>query len=202
MELESSPTSEKTSAGTSIRDVADLGARVRKRRKIKNMSLRQLAYEIEVSPSLLSKFENGATNVSVAVLRKLADALAMSVPDLFDDQFDAPVSIAQPDWRRGVRYAEGFEITLLTRPHVAPVGIYLGRLEPGGATSAMPYSHGTEGDYEFVFVTSGSIVVQIDSSRVEVEAGESLDFFSTTKHRILNESTQTAEILWAIYPPK
>src|SRR5699024_11652160 len=122
MHIDDASVPKETDPTTSMRDVAGLGHRVRKRRGVKNMSLRQLAQDAEVSPSLLSKFENGTTNVSVGVLRKIADALSMSVPALFDTQSDGSVNIGRNDSRRGVGYAAGFESTRLIRPHLAPVG--------------------------------------------------------------------------------
>ena len=65
--------------------MAEIGNNVREARLAKGWSMRQLATEAEVSPSLISQIENGRTTPSVRTLYSLAEALSLPVTHLVPD---------------------------------------------------------------------------------------------------------------------
>ncbi len=60
-----------------------LGARVRELRKARGWTLEQAARQAGLARSTLSKIENGQMSPTYEALKKLADGLAISVPQLF-----------------------------------------------------------------------------------------------------------------------
>ena len=60
----------------------DLGARIRKARLATGLSLRAMAAEAEISPSLLSQVETGKVQPSVSTLWAIVSCLGISVDDL------------------------------------------------------------------------------------------------------------------------
>jgi transcriptional regulator with XRE-family HTH domain len=66
-------------------EMAEIGNNVREARLAKGWSMRQLATEAEVSPSLISQIENGRTTPSVRTLYSLAGALSLPVTHLVPD---------------------------------------------------------------------------------------------------------------------
>ena len=61
-----------------------LGTRIRTQRKVRGLTLRQLANKTGLSVSLISQIELGKSAASVATLRKLATALGVTLSTLFD----------------------------------------------------------------------------------------------------------------------
>src|SRR5690348_18238945 len=61
-----------------------LGARLKELRKHAGLSLRELARQAEVSPSLVSQIENGKSRPSVSTLYTFARLLNVAVDELFD----------------------------------------------------------------------------------------------------------------------
>jgi transcriptional regulator with XRE-family HTH domain len=61
-----------------------LGARLRQARLDADMTLRELARQLGVSPSFVSQLENGKSQPSVATLYSLAQLLGVSIDRLFD----------------------------------------------------------------------------------------------------------------------
>jgi DNA-binding NtrC family response regulator len=61
-----------------------LGTRIRAQRKIRTLTLRQLANKTGLSVSLISQIELGKSAASVATLRKLATALGVTLSTLFE----------------------------------------------------------------------------------------------------------------------
>jgi transcriptional regulator with XRE-family HTH domain len=75
--------------------VPPVGARIRRARTARGMSLRALAREIGVSASLVSQIETGKTQPSVSTLYAITTALAIPVESLFDAE-DEPAPTPTP----------------------------------------------------------------------------------------------------------
>ena len=56
----------------------EVGKRVRKARKDRRLSQAELAELIQISPSHMSDFENGKTNISLDIFMRLTEALQVS----------------------------------------------------------------------------------------------------------------------------
>ena len=80
-----------------------LGARLKELRLSAGLSLRELARQADVSPSLVSQIENGKSRPSVSTLYTLSRLLNVSVDELFDTD-DEAVGIPTPP--TAVREAE------------------------------------------------------------------------------------------------
>ena len=61
-----------------------LGTRIRTQRKVRGLTLRQLANKTGLSVSLISQIELGKSAASVATLRKLSTALGVALSTLFE----------------------------------------------------------------------------------------------------------------------
>ncbi|MEU0493897.1 helix-turn-helix domain-containing protein [Mycobacterium sp. NPDC006124] len=73
-----------------------LGPRLKAIRTQAGVSLRELARQADVSPSLVSQIENGKSQPSVATLYAFSKVLDISVDELFeDDSTAAPVAAAR-----------------------------------------------------------------------------------------------------------
>ncbi|MGW3287259.1 helix-turn-helix domain-containing protein [Streptomyces sp. NPDC001002] len=73
-----------------------VGARVRRARLARGMSLRALAREIGVSASLVSQIETGKSQPSVATLYAITTALGISLESLFDGHDDIGAATQVP----------------------------------------------------------------------------------------------------------
>ena len=85
------------SGAEGIAEPLNLGARVRELRKARGWTLEQAAVQAGLARSTLSKIENGQMSPTYEALKKLAEGLAISVPQLF-----TPPSRAQVTGRRAV----------------------------------------------------------------------------------------------------
>ena len=88
-----------TSAESAATDSGDqahtLGSRLRQARLQANLSLREMARQLSVSPSFVSQLENGKSQPSVATLYSLAQLLGVSMDRLFEIQ-KSPATAPQP----------------------------------------------------------------------------------------------------------
>ena len=65
-----------------------IGSRLRANRTMRNLTLRELARRVGVSPSLISQIETGRSQPSVGTLYAIATELEVSVDDLLFDGDD------------------------------------------------------------------------------------------------------------------
>lgn len=68
-----------------------LGDKIRKIRKSEGLTISALAERVGVSESYISQLERGLMDPSVSLLRKLANALEVSVAAFFDDDGSPPI---------------------------------------------------------------------------------------------------------------
>ena len=64
----------------------NIGEQIKTVREAKGLSQKQVALSINMDPSQYSKIEKGKTDPSISTLEKVADALNVSLPELFQSQ--------------------------------------------------------------------------------------------------------------------
>src|SRR5437764_7540748 len=133
----------------------DVGERLRELRRFRRCTLRTVADRSGLSESFLSQVERGRSSASIASLRKIAEALGVSMADLFE-----PDGVPGPKvLRRGDRPSLAFGVlgkkSLLTPPPLHHLEVFVGELEIGGSTGEQPYVHGDS--EELVLVLSGTV---------------------------------------------
>ena len=176
----------------------ELGARIAAFRELRGMSLRAVAAASGVSSSFLSQLENGRTNASVASLRKIAAALGVPPARLLDDSAAHTTGVLRAADRPRLPL-EGAEKFIVALPPLRNLEVYAGRFEPGGTTGADPYAHGNS--QELFIVTAGEVVLELGAERYTMRADDSIEFLSSTPHRVWNESDAPASVLWINSPP-
>jgi transcriptional regulator with XRE-family HTH domain len=187
------------SSAPDVSTEVDVGERLRAIRRLRRCTLRTVAERSGLSESFLSQVERGRSSASISSLRRIADALGVSVSDLFE-----PTGPPQPRvLRSSDRPALSFGILgrklLLTPKPLLHLEVFVGELDPGGSTGPEPYSHG---DSEELFVVlHGSVQLELGGEIHELEPGDSIDYRSSTPHRISNAGHELAEVMWIISPP-
>lgn len=175
-----------------------LGARLREFRHARRMSLRGLATAAGVSAGHLSEIEHGTANVSVGSLRKLTDVLGLTIADLFDPEAATGHRLIHGEDRPQISMAHGVRKYLISQRPLQHLEIYSGEFDPGAYTSESAYTHGDS--QEIVVVIRGFLTAELDGEPVELRPGSSLEFRSSTPHRLVN-GPEPAEVLWIISPP-
>ena len=100
-----------------------IGPRIRAERTRREITIRALARDIGVSPSLISQIETGKSQPSVSTLYAITTALGLPLEDLFDAGTD-PVAAAPPapvPDPAAMRYL-GTDREKSIGPHVSPDG--------------------------------------------------------------------------------
>jgi transcriptional regulator with XRE-family HTH domain len=189
-------------AEQSERDEA-IGPRLRLRRKVRNMSLQDVATRAEISIGLLSQIERGLTMPSVRSLSAICNALEMPVGWLFDQ----PSIDSAPDSRFIVRRhqrrvldlgAKGMIKELLTPDDCAGIQMMRLVIRPGGSTGDTPYNH-PEGA-KCGIVNAGVLGLEIDGQEHRLESGDSFAFEARRMIRFWCIGNEETVVIWVVTP--
>src|SRR4051812_30303828 len=176
----------------------DLGERLRAIRQLRRRTLKEIAGAAGISESFLSQLERGRTNATIATLQRLATALGIEVSDLFSTGASRP-RVLHRHARAFVAWGSLGQKALLTPKPFHSLEVVVARFEPGGSTGDEPYTHGDS--EELLIVVEGGVHVQLGTEIHELAAGDSVQYQSSTPHRVSNLSDETAEVLFVISPP-
>jgi transcriptional regulator with XRE-family HTH domain len=201
--------------------VPPIGPRIRSERERRQVSIRALARDIGVSPSLISQIETGKSQPSVSTLYAITSALGLPVEDLFDTgNGTEPAAADAVAAATGLRYF-GTDRAKGVGPHVSPddrevltlesgvtwqrlgqvphhhVDFLLVTYQPGSASSTdgrlMRHS-GTE----YAYLISGQLKLTLGFDEHVLAAGDSVCFESTTPHGYRNDREVPAVGVWFV----
>jgi len=187
------------SSAPDVQAEVDVGERLRALRRFRRATLRTVAERSGLSESFLSQVERGRSSASIESLRRMADALGVSMADLFEpDSLPGP-RVLRRDERPALSFGVLGKKLLLTPRPLHHLEVFAGELEVDGSTGAEPYAHG---DSEELFVVlSGTVQLELGGELFELEPGDSIDYRSSTPHRVSNTGQDLAEVMWIISPP-
>jgi len=187
------------SSAPDVQADVDVGERLRALRRSRRATLRTVAERSGLSESFLSQVERGRSSASIESLRRVADALGVSMADLFEPGGLPGPRVLRRDERPALSFGVLGKKLLLTPRPLHHLEVFAGELEVGGSTGTEPYAHG---DSEELFVVlSGTVQLELAGELFDLEPGDSIDYRSSTPHRISNTGQDLAEVMWIISPP-
>jgi transcriptional regulator with XRE-family HTH domain len=178
-----------------------LGNAIRTHRKLKDMTLLDLAKRAEFSISYLSQIERNLLTPSIDTLRRLAEVLGIPAGQLMlrdARQPTSPVAVVRRSERKQLAFpGSNIHYELLT-PDMRRRASLLWVEAPPGSESGPLFSH--EGE-DGVVVLKGSIEVEVGSVWHQLEAGDSIYFNAKIPHRWRNSGGVIAQAVWLSTPP-
>jgi DNA-binding transcriptional MerR regulator/uncharacterized cupin superfamily protein len=172
-----------------------IGPRLRKLRLERGESLSTVAMAVDVSIGFLSNLERSQSSASIAILRRLAQHYDLNILDFFGSP-DTTSPLVRPKDRKVLPGGEGVQMELLASGKIT-MEPHLFRVAPG-AGSGESYSHQGE---EFLYITSGELVIFLEGQEYRLRAGDSFYFESKIPHRWHNPGKKETTLLWINTPP-
>ncbi len=176
-----------------------LGKRLKEFRKARGYSLEELARRTGFSKSFLSQIENMKNSPSIASLKKITQALGVSIGDIFAEERGEQVYFLKKKDRKPFEVVKDkviFEFGASRVPNRKMEVIFF-TLLPGGESEG-EYSH--EGE-EFGTVLEGTLLFELGGKEYRMEAGDSIYFTSSIPHKWRNPGPGTMRAIWVITPP-
>jgi len=180
--------------------MTSLGARIKSLRLERELQQRQLAEKADLAPSMVSQIESGRLTPSLNTLRKVADALGVTIATLFDGQAAGRIQVSRrPDYPV-VSFDGSTE-----RWSVLGAGLFEGKiravvstLEPRSKGIATDKVVIKPGQMKLFYVLDGRVALQYNGERHTLEAGDSALLDGGMPHGWENPGGKKARVLWVI----
>ena len=172
-------------------DIAELADRlsqnVRSLREARGLTQQQMAKTSGLPRATWANLESGVSNPTLAVLSRVASALAVPFEELL--MRPSPAARHYPKDSLTQREKQGVTVRSLL-PHKVP-NMVLERLElsPGARMTGTPHTPGTR---EYLACERGSIELTASGERFLIAAGDVVVFRGDQKHGYANPGSSTA----------
>ena len=212
-----------SSAGTAPRTRRpiddDLGRRLRAYREERQISLRELARRLKISPSAISQFETGKSRLSVNTLYAIVTELEISLDTLFngigEEGAVPPVrakspsrEVAEPraaherhvqrgQRRSAIELETGVRWERLT-PESDREADFLYVTYDVGGSSGPGDAFMRHAGHEYGLVLSGTLEVTVGFDVYTLGSGDSISFDSTVPHRLRNIGSEPVHGVWFV----
>jgi transcriptional regulator with XRE-family HTH domain len=203
----------------------ELGQRLREHRMSLDLSVRELARRLSLSPSLISQIERGKATPSVATLYAITTELRISMDALFSGPTDGPLTsrgngeapfaelqapdngfrpangnldpVVPPQERKQIQLDSGVRWERLTRSSDPNVDFLYVDYEPGGASceAGLLMRHAGR---EYGHVLSGTLEVTVGFDTYVLGPGDSISFDSTIPHRLATVGDEPVHAVWFV----
>jgi transcriptional regulator with XRE-family HTH domain len=198
-----------------------VGRRLREFREASDLSLRELARRLGISPSAISQIETGKSLPSVSTLYAIVSELGMSLDELFSDGGPNGPAVAGPPaparvtrarkpasadgdgrvqragMRQAIRLESGVRWERLT-PNPDPGADFLYVVYDVGGSSSEGGRFIRHSGREYGLVLSGTLEVTVGFESFLLGPGDSICFDSTMPHCLRNVSEEPVHGVWFV----
>ena len=178
-----------------------LGERIRNRREKLSIQINDLANSIGVTPSLISQIERAKAFPSIVTLKKIADALQITVGTLIGENetfsknpivtFDEKKIVHSNESGAALFLLSNHDQQKLMEPHLF---VFPPKSDSRRLVNAIP-------GQSFYFALKGSFKIEINHAEFTMSQGDSFYFNSGTDHTIYNLDNTEAQLLWVSTNP-
>lgn len=178
-----------------------IGQRIKSYRTGRQMTIKDLAAQAHITPSMLSQIERGQANPSLNTIRLLAQALEEPMFRFFMDEAELRPEIQNEVVHKETRrhmIVRGIDYELLSPDMNGDIELMTITMAPGTISAREPMSH--EGE-EVALVLKGTLEIVLENDVCVLNEGDSIRFKRGVKHCWNNTSNQDVVVVFAISPP-
>ncbi len=178
----------------------NIGAKIKKLRLAKKMTLQAVARETGFSPALISQIENNNVSPPIATLSKIAKFFDVKIGLFFTEEEEEHrfevvrkgerKQIPRVISRSGASQGYSYESLSFRKQNKKMEPFLLTVTEK--ASEENTYSHDGE---EFLFIMAGTAELLLDDERIALEEGDCVYFDSSMKHRLLSKDGTEVRVL-------
>jgi transcriptional regulator with XRE-family HTH domain len=175
-------------------DEAALGAGLRHARKVRGLSLAQVAAATGISRSLLSLIETGRSDITIGRLNRLAQLYDIRLADLVPEPRHPDPIVVRADDRQGFHYTtEGIDVEILVPEGRHLLQALVATFEPRAAMA----DYVVQAVEQIVHLLEGHVRTEFaDGRELELRAGDSATFVSGEGgHRHVNLGDEVARMI-------
>lgn len=188
-----------TTGGATPEFLTRLGIEVRRRRKLADLTVQQLAEAAGLSRRMLTMIEQGLANPSLVTVDKIARAFDTDFAELTRGSEPEPLAVNASGAAPGVwSSTAGSHATLqIATRHKPPSELWEWHLQPGDRYDAQPDPPGSE---ELFYVIDGTLTLHVrDLQPVEITDGGSARLASDRPYSYVNDGPEVARFIRVVH---
>lgn len=178
-----------------------LGQRIKQRRQELNLSQREMAEQVGLTPGFMSQIEHDLITPSIESLRKISEVLDVPLSDssflLVEMESKNPVVSADKRLKLTLP-GSTVNFELLTVNMKQPMDVFMVELKPedGNIATLLPQQI-TE---ECIYVTQGQLEIKLGETVYLLNSGDSIYFEGIHLRRLVAKGVETLRFIIAITP--
>lgn len=174
----------------------------KKVRKQKGINLQELSDKTDLSVAYLSKYENGKANITISALKRIANALEVTIADLLTETEERNILLVKSSERFKLVHHSGpngnaYE-EFITKGKSYNMTVVVLTLPANDCTEKENATTYTE---ECLFVLEGRLEVEYADQRIKLECGDSVYYDARVTHRWINDGETEVKFLLMQNPP-
>lgn len=185
--------------GENQKDDLNIGAKIRKMRKIRGITLGKLAEETGMSYSYLSELENNKHSISISNLQKLASYFEIDLIHFLEKTERKNTLIRKKD-RNTLKTEDGILFQTISSEAAENLQITFITLPPNTPEKRQQHIHKHPQGEEFITITKGEAIVVVEEEKYVLKEGDAVIFPSNKEHVIFAEE-KGAELILIGAPP-
>ena len=175
-----------------------IGSRIKEYRLSQGLSMRELGRQTNLSVSFLSQVERGLVSVSINSLKRIAEALDVSILFFLDDRLDDDPIVRAGDRKKISPPGYSDYIEVISPGLGQKAEVILGRMSPGSFYDSLPLKFPTD---ECIYIIDGSLKIEMEGKEYHLNPGDSVCFKGSSLSRFGCVSENPASWVWVITPP-
>lgn len=175
-----------------------VGPRIRGLRLQRDLTLKDVADKVGITPSALSQIERDRSNPSLSRLKAIASALGTTIGHLIPASAPSARLVVRGTARKRLSPRRGITYELLTPDLSGQIEFILSVYAPGASTGDEAFAYSGE---QCGLVLEGMADVTLYDTVHRLRAGDSIRFDCSVPHRIANPGRRQLRCIWAITPP-
>jgi transcriptional regulator with XRE-family HTH domain len=169
-------------------DLAVLGRRLRNERRLRGLTLEDLAAASGVSRSMLSEVERGSRAPTVLIMDRIATGLGTSIARLLREEEPARTVVLRRDEQAVARDASGWERRVLS-PVLPGVEFEFMRTTISAGVDAGVFQPHGPGSREYLAVEAGTLRLLLNGDEIDLRQGDSVFYAGDCHHGFANPGT-------------
>lgn len=174
-----------------------ISEKIKNIRKQRGLKITELAQRAGVSKSYISQLEKGLIIPRIDTLKKVLDALGVSITEFFSETQEKNIHFTWRDFIDFTPRSTRIKVILLTPVRERNFDIYYVELQPGMKTSTEEPHPGEEGGY----VLKGELRIKLGGTEIKVKRGESYSFKCNKIHYFKNDTDHPLSFINIVCPP-
>ena len=178
-----------------MHDREALGLRIKKARKARELTLKDVEAAAGISATHISEIERGKTSPTTGALMRIADALSVPVAFFLEErELGLASRVPAQDRLRESAGAVGSWVERLTTA-IAGGRLQAARLGLAPGESRLQEAHAHRGE-EAAVVIAGRLRFQVGGEIFDLSRGDAIHYRAETPHTFSNPGPEQAVLLW------